>query len=84
MKELKDYWWMIITIPALTILIYLLTKKSMKGLAILSIIFGIAVITSWNWILAYPIKGNINLLLGITWLALGIEWFFYHYRKKVR
>jgi hypothetical protein len=53
----------------------------MKGLAILSIIFGIAVITSW--ILAYPIKGNINLLLGITWLALGIGWFFYHYRKKV-
>jgi len=80
MKELKDFWWMIITIPTLSLLIYLLIKKSMKGLAILSIVFGISVIILW--LAAYPIKGNVNLFVGITWLILGILWFVFYYKKE--
>ena len=82
MEELTNYWWMLITIPALTLLIYIVTKKSMKGLAIVSIIFGSAVIISW--FASYLIKQNINLLVGIIWLVLGFGWLAYDHIKKKR
>jgi len=80
MEELKNYWWMLITIPALTLLIYIVTNKSMKGLAILSILFGSAIIILWFTL--YQLKENTNLLVGIIWLVLGLGWLAYNQIKK--
>jgi hypothetical protein len=72
MEELKKYWWMAITIPALAFLIYIAARRSMKGIAIISTIFGGGVIILW--FILRPIWGFGHLFLGMVWLALGLGW----------
>jgi hypothetical protein len=80
MEDLKNYWWMIITIPALALLIYIVGRRSMRGIAILSIIFGGGVIGFW--FILYPIWGISRLITGIVWLALGLGWLIKEHMKE--
>lgn len=82
MEELKGYWWMIITVPALALLIYILARRSMKGIAILSTIFGSTVIVLY--LILYPKWGMNQLGLGIVWLLLGGGWLIKEHMKKKR
>jgi hypothetical protein len=82
MEDLKSYWWMIITVPALALLIYILARRSMKGIAILSTIFGSAVILLY--VILYPKWGIHQLVLGIVWLLLGGGWLIKEHMKKKR
>jgi len=72
MEDLKNYWWMAITIPALAYLIYITAKRSMKGIAILGTIFGSGVIIFW--FILYPKWGINHLFVGIVWLLLSLGW----------
>jgi len=80
MEDFKNYWWMAITIPAIAFLIYILARKSMKGIAILSIIFGGGVIAVW--FILYPVWGISRLITGIVWLTLGLGWLIKEHVKK--
>ena len=80
MEDLKNYWWMAITIPALAYLIYIVARKSMRGIAILIIIFGGGVIAFW--FILYPVWGIGRLITGIVWLALGLGWLIKEHVKK--
>ena len=81
MEGLKNYWWMAITIPGLAFLIYIVARRSMKGIAILSTIFGGVVIAFW--FILRPAWGASHFLSGMVWLALGVGWLIKdHVRKK--
>jgi len=82
MEELKSYWWMVITVPALALLIYILARRSMKGIAIFSTLFGSAVIVLY--VILYPQWGIYQLVLGIVWLLLGGGWLIKDHVKKKR
>ena len=82
MEDLKEYWWMLITIPALALLIYIVARRSMKGIAIIATTFGIVVIALW--FILYPKWGFGHLFTGIVWLMLGSGWFIKDYIKKKR
>jgi hypothetical protein len=80
MEGIKNYWWMAITIPALAFLIYIVARRSMKGIAILSTIFGGGVIAFW--FILHPIWGASHLFSGMVWLALGLGWLIKDHIKK--
>jgi hypothetical protein len=82
MEVLKGYWWMIITVPGLALLIYILARRSMKGIAILSALFGSTVIVLY--VILYPKWGIHQLVLGIVWLLLGGGWLIKDHMKRKR
>jgi len=82
MEDLKNYWWMIITIPALALLIYIVARRSMKGIAIVGTIFGGTVMVFW--FIFYSKWGIEHLFTGILWVVLGLGWLVKDYMRKKR
>lgn len=89
MGSLRNYWWMIITIPTLAFLIYIISRpltpkdksKKMVGMSILAIIFGILQILYF-----ISNKGQLNitfLFFGICWIILGSGRLIYDYRRTI-
>lgn len=87
MDILKNYWWILITIPLLTFVLYVLAKtikprrekvKEMTGISIIAIIWGI--ITLW---LAYcQHLSNFYVFSGVCFILIGGLRLLYDYKLK--
>jgi len=87
MENLRNYWWMIVTIPGLAFVIYMISKqltpedktKKMVGMSVLAIIFGI--IQIFYFIFNKEQLSVAFLFFGLCWIVLGIGRLLYDYKK---
>ncbi len=90
MESLKNYWWMIVTIPGLAFIIYMISQqiitkdktKKMFGMSILAILFGVFQI--FYFVLNKEQLNVAFLFFGICWIILGAGRLIYDYKKSLK